>query len=90
MFLLRKVDVSDYKNTVGLSYLDFKEAFIQYSSQRKLLFKVEMVQINKGIISSWVRKIRSRGKRRLRQAVTRGGLPGCRRLIRSIHKGWVL
>lgn len=37
------MDVSDYGNTVGLSYLDFKEAFIQYSSQRKLLFKVEMV-----------------------------------------------
>lgn len=33
------VNISDYSNAVSLSCLDIKEAFIEYSSQRKLLFK---------------------------------------------------
>lgn len=59
------VNISDYSNAVSLSCLDIKEAFIEYSSQRKLLFKVEMVQINRGIIRSCLRQIRNWVKRGL-------------------------
>lgn len=88
MFLFaEEVNVSDYSNAVSLSCLDIKEAFIQYSSQRKLLFKVEMVQINTGIIRSWLRQIRNWVKRGLGWDVLGGELPGCERLIRSITEG---
>lgn len=84
------VNISDYSNAVSLSCLDIKEAFIEYSSQRKLLFKVEMVQINTGIIRSCLRQIRNWVKRGLGWDVLGGELQVARDLLEVLLRDKVL
>lgn len=84
------VNISDYSNAVSLSCLDIKEAFIEYSSQRKLLFKVEMVQINTGIIRSCLRQIRNWVKRGLGCDVLGGELQVARDFLEVLLRDKVL